>query len=70
MKIQVDLADVKRVFRLLENIHELMHEPLRYSDSSQVEAFAAAHYAEIKELYYETVWNWLPQEVKQEIIEE
>ena len=70
MKVQIDLEEVKRVFRLIEEVHDLMHQPLKSRDVEQVEAFVDSHYPEIKDLYYKVVWNWLPQEVQREITEE
>jgi hypothetical protein len=69
MQIQVDLEEVKRVFGLLEELHDFVHQPLKYRDAAQVEAFVDAYYPEIKDLYYQVVWNWLPQDVQREITE-
>jgi len=59
-QLQVPLDEVLRVFRFLEKLHGLMHQPMAYQDPRQVEAFVDASYLEIKDLYYKVVWNWLP----------
>jgi len=65
--IQVDLAEVRRVFDLLEKLHDLMHQPIRYRELREVEKFANENYPEISDLYYKIVWNWLPDSDKSEI---
>ena len=67
MKIEIELEEAKRVFRLLEEFNELLHQPLNYEDTKYVTAFAASNSPESKELYYNAAWNWLPQETKREI---
>ena len=69
MKVEIDVEEVKRVFRLLEDLHDLVHQPLNYRDTNQVEIFADRHYLEVKDLYYKVVWNWLPEEVQRQITE-
>jgi hypothetical protein len=66
-RVQVPLEDARRVFAFLEKAHELMHQPLAYSDPKQVERFVRENYAEVRELYYRVVWNWLPDQVRREI---
>jgi hypothetical protein len=68
-QIHVPLDEAVRVFRFLEKIHELMHQPLAYQSAHQVEAFVEANYPEARELYYWVVWNWLPAQVQSDIEE-
>ncbi|WP_078130221.1 hypothetical protein [Leptospira alexanderi] len=68
-KIQIPLDEVKRVFKFLENVHDLMHQPLSYRNSKLVDNFVNENYPEVKELYYRVVWNWLPKETQKEIEE-
>jgi len=44
-----------------------MHQPMHYKDPEYVEAFAINNYPELKDLYYDIVWNWLPEEVRRDI---
>lgn len=66
-RVEVDPGEVRRVFQLIEKVHDLMHQPMRYRDPEQIERFVEANYAEIKELYYRVVWNWLPEHSRREI---
>jgi len=66
-KIEVDLAEIRRVFDLLEKINGLFHQPLKYKDTDLVEAFAKKNYPEIKNLYYHVIWDLLPDDVKEDI---
>ena len=40
---------------------------MKYEDPELVKAFAEANYKEIRDLYYNVVWEWLPESVKAEI---
>ena len=66
-KIDVSVAEVRRVFELLDKVNSLFHQPMNYEDSEVVKAFARANYKEISDLYYNVVWDWLPDAVKSEI---
>ena len=68
-KIEIDLDEARRVFDLLEKMNSLFHQPMKYKDAKAVDAFAEGNYDEIKELYYNVVWEWLPDDVKVEIEE-
>ena len=59
--------DIIRLFRLLEELNDLFHQPLKYEDIEYVKNFADKFYPEIKEFYYDIVWNWLPDYEKKEI---
>jgi hypothetical protein len=66
-KIDVSIDEVRRVFDLLEKVNSLFHQPMKYEDSELVKAFAETNYKEINDLYYNVVWEWLPEAVKTEI---
>jgi hypothetical protein len=66
-KIDVSVDEVRRVFDLLDKVNALFHQPLKYDNSEVVKAFAEDNYKEISELYYNVVWEWLPEAVKAEI---
>ena len=66
-KIDVSVDEVRRVFDLLDKVNSLFHQPMKYEDSGVVKTFAEANYKEINELYYNVVWEWLPETVKAEI---
>lgn len=66
-RIEVDAEEVLRVFRFLEDVHDLMHQPMYYRDPERIERFVQDNYAEVKHLYYRVVWNWLPEHSRREI---
>ncbi|MFZ3191943.1 MAG: hypothetical protein WA154_01900 [Moraxellaceae bacterium] len=68
-KIEVSVDEVKRAFNLLGEMNGLFHQPMRYEDPELVKSFAEANYQEIKDLYYNVVWEWVPASVKAEIEE-
>ena len=67
-QIQVDLDEVKRLFSLLEELHDFLHQPEYYKDTASVQAFLEEGvYEELKRMYYDVVWNWLPSVVQKEM---
>jgi hypothetical protein len=60
-KVEVAVDEIKRVFELIERVHEFLHQPQNFGE---VESFAAQCYPELHGVYYDVVWNWLPQDVK------
>jgi len=67
--VQVNVNDVRRVYELLDKLRNLFHQPLYYRDPNVVERFADENYSEIMDLYYKTVWEWLPEDVRRSIEE-
>lgn len=61
-QVSISVEEIKEVFELLEKINDLFHQPLSYRETEIVENFADSNYQEIKKLYYDTVWKWLPEE--------
>ena len=53
----------------MEKINGLFHQPAHLEDPLQVKEFARDNYQEIKSLYYEILWNWLPDNIKEEFTE-
>jgi hypothetical protein len=60
-KVEIDIDEIRRVFEIIEQIHDFIHQPLNYSD---IESFAMHCYPELHEVYYKVVWNWLPTDVQ------
>ncbi len=65
-KIEISLEDAQRVYRLMEEMNDFFHQPEKYNET---EKFAKKNYEEIRSLYYDVVWNWLPQDIKDDITE-
>ena len=61
----VPISEIKEVFEFLEEANHLFHQPLYIEDKEMVKKFATENYPQIKRLYYEVVWNWLPDEEKE-----
>lgn len=64
-KIEVSTEEVKKVYLLLEDLNDFFHQKENYSD---IEKFADQNYKRIHECYYEVIWNWLPKDVKEDIL--
>lgn len=65
-EVTIKLEEVRRVYDLIQKIHYFFHQPMHYPD---VEKFATEHYSEMKEVYYKIVFEWLPEDVKAEVVE-
>jgi hypothetical protein len=63
-KIEVDLNEVKRVYKLMEEINDFFHQPMNFKN---VEKFAKEKYKEINSVYYDVIWGWLPKDIQNEI---
>lgn len=68
-KIEITLAEAREVFDLLERLNCFFHQPSNYDNLEDIEKFADESYPQIHRLYYDVVWNWLPEEVQKEVEE-
>ncbi len=66
-KIQINLEEAVRVFKLMEEINAFFHQRENYND---VYKFGDEYYGEIREVYYDVIWNWFPSAIQKEIMEE
>ena len=69
-EITFSIDEVLRIFRFLENLNELFHQPMHYEDKDIVQKFAKDNYPEIRELYYNTIWDKLPKHIQDKITSE
>lgn len=63
-KVEVDVEEIKRVYLLIEKFNEFLHQPANFS---KVDSFAKDIYPELREVYYRVMWEWLPNDLKDEI---
>lgn len=66
-KLEIKTDEAVRIFKLLEDMNDLFHQPMKYKNAEVVEQFSLENYDEIKDLYYNVVWNWLPLEIRNKI---
>lgn len=62
--IKIDIEEAKKVYTLLEDLNDFFHQEENYSN---IKEFADQNYQRIHECYYKTVWNWLPESIKEDI---
>lgn len=67
--VQVELAEVKEIFLLLEKLQDFMHQPMNFETQDHFQEFVYSVYPEVKDAYYNKVWGWLPEEAQKEIEE-
>ena len=64
----VKLKEVEELFFFLQGLHRIYHSNERSSDPRLVQSFwSEGGYSKLNKLYYEVVWNWLPEDVRNEI---
>jgi hypothetical protein len=67
--IEVPADEVRQVFMLLEDLNSFLHDPQKYGDTERVIKFVeGGMYKRLHEAYYQTVWNWLPQGIQEEML--
>ena len=68
--LTVPLDEVKSVFFVLEELIDFLHQPLNYETTDQIVQFLqSGAFDRLTGAYYDTVWNWFPDNVRNEIIE-
>ncbi|HEX8160518.1 MAG TPA: hypothetical protein VF538_01360 [Pyrinomonadaceae bacterium] len=67
-KIEVELAEVKRIFLHLEDLNSFFHSPAKYEDAGGVKEYVEKMYPELQAAYYDIVWNWLPPDVQKQML--
>jgi len=67
-KIEINLDEALQAFLLTEELVKLLHQPGNYNSVS-LEDFAIKQngYKRLADLYYNVLWNWLPDDVKQSL---
>jgi len=65
--IKIQLEQAEEVFLLLEKLNKYFHQPLNYNSQEKIEEFASSIYPEIRTAYYNTVWDWLPEETQEKL---
>ena len=68
ININVDLKEIEEIYYLLEELNDFFHDPNKYSEGKKLDDFVLKVYPSINKAYYNTVWNWLPKEVRDNII--
>lgn len=65
--IKMKSDDLLRLYNVMEEIHDLLHQPLKYRDVQKMDDFVKGHYSDIKDLYYNVLWDYLPDDVRENI---
>lgn len=65
-EINIKLNEAVHVFEVVEKLQKFLHQPANYLN---IEAFAKEIYPELKDVYHNIIWDWLPDDVKAELEE-
>jgi hypothetical protein len=70
-KIEVDLSEVLRLYAFMEELVAFFHQPLHYQTIEDVQRFIGNRdtgaFSKMSEMYYQVLWDWLPEEEKEKI---
>ena len=58
-----------RLYRLMEKLNWFFHQEMHYLDKEIAEQTARECYPEIREFTYDILWNDLPKEVQEQIMD-
>ena len=67
--VEVPISEVRELYALLEKLNATLHQPLSFEDPNYMRDFATKNYPALKSMYYDVVWNWLPPDVQEELVE-
>ncbi|HRI62679.1 MAG TPA: hypothetical protein PK156_00530 [Polyangium sp.] len=69
--ITIPIEEAWRIFELIEELHDFLHQPMNYSNPEDVEAWLAKKdvYPELRHVYYKIVTNWFPVNEETGIVE-
>ncbi|PAW76978.1 MAG: hypothetical protein B9S32_12805 [Verrucomicrobia bacterium Tous-C9LFEB] len=65
--VEIKVTEIRDVFECLEKLNDFLHQPENYRSPEQIERFMqSGAYQNLRHLYYDVVWQWLPPEVQRE----
>ena len=59
-----------RLYRLMEKLNWFFHQEMHYLDRETAEKIARECYPEIRDFTYDILWNDLPKEVQEQLMDE
>ena len=59
-----------RLYRLMEKLNWFFHQEMHYVDRGTAEKTARECYPEIRDFTYDILWNDLPKEVQEQLMDE
>lgn len=68
--VQITESELLELYKFMEKANELFHQPMNYSNADKVSKFASNNYPLIKKYYYDVLWDKLPEQVKEKILNE
>lgn len=63
----MERSELKQLYLLLEDLNDFFHQLENLKNSGDVERFVTRVYPELRKMYYETVWSWLPKDFQEEL---
>lgn len=70
-QITIPVEDAWRIYELLEELHDFLHQPMNYSSSAEVQAWLTEKgvYPELRDVFYDIVRHWFPVNEETSIVE-
>ncbi|GAB5391448.1 MAG: hypothetical protein Altm2KO_35990 [Alteromonas macleodii] len=58
------------LYEFFDKTNRIFHQPMNYGNEACIAEFASSQYPTIKKFYYETLWDKLPKDYKENILNE
>ena len=71
-KIEVSTEELEVLYKLLADMNDFFHQPMNLEKIETVQNFMKDKdiYERIHDAYYDYVWDWIPKDIQEKIIEE
>ncbi|MDG6099742.1 hypothetical protein EXU34_19980 [Alteromonas sp. ZYF713] len=69
-KVEISEEELFELYEFMERANEFFHQPMNYPDVEKVTKFAEENYPVIRKYYYEVLWDKLPKELQDKILDE
>ena len=68
-KVEISEKELIELYEFMERANKFFHQPMNYPDAEKVTAFAKENYPVIRKYYYKVLWDKLPKELQDEILD-
>lgn len=70
-EMTIPVEDAWRIYELIEELHDFLHQPMYYQNSGDVDAWMEKKkiYPELQHVYYEIVTKWFSVDEETSIVE-
>jgi hypothetical protein len=67
-EINITQSELIELYKFMEKANEIFHQPMKYRNTAEVEKFVSENYPTIQKFYYDVLWEHLPEDEKNRIL--